>query len=379
MKKLKEVLLFLRTPKGIRYLLGAAIALWVVVGFFAPKVQLTRAREGTAVAAVTGTLKVSAAREVLIKTQAEGRVEWMRPLDPSGKLALKHGETFGQLETGGVDREIELYEARQKTLREQIAIGSDNEIAIANARNDLGVAEALYKSGQYSVSDLEKKRREVQRLERNWEKERLDLEKNLAEATYELQTRLDKRAKMTLKSPIDGNLCAQYAVPGQILTMDAPVALVRSVDLAMEVSLAEEDFPGVAVGQRATLNFTGVEKNFEGKVTALAAFANSETRRRSVFVTLKVPTDVVVPGSTGYATIVKAERPNAILVPRRAVLGNQVYTIAWGHLRKIKVKTGFQNLSSVEILDGLWNNTGVALSGAVELKNGMRVRGEWVK
>lgn len=379
MEKIKKSLAFFKTPRGIFSLLAAAFVLWLIAGLWSPTVQLTRVRQGTAVEAVMGTLKVTAEREVTVKTRVEGRLQSLRALDPSGKLALKEGEAFGQLETTVLDREIELFDSRVRTLKEQISIGSDNEIAIANARNDLSTAEALFKSGQYSTSDLDKRKREVTRLERSWEKEKLDLEKALAEATYELQTRLDRRAKMTFTSPIDGEMCAQYAVEGQFLNVETPVALIRSRQLLMEVELAEEDFPGVKVGQAVTLNFTGLDKNFQGSVSALAAYGNPDTRRRSVFVTLTHPTSAVVPGSTGYATIVKAEHPNALIIPRRALFGGVVYALNWGHLQKRRVQVGLQSLSTVEILDGLPNGKGVALGGGTELKDGLRIKGDWVK
>ncbi len=359
--------------------LGGLIVLWVILGFLSPHMEVTHVIKGTAMDSVMGTVKVTAAREVTVKTQADGKLSFISKLGPSGTLPLKSGEAFAQQDTSELDREIGLYQEKQSTLKNRIAIGSDQEIEIANARTDLGVAETLYKSGQYAQNDLEKKKRDLERLERDWQKERLDLDRELSDATYECQTRQDRRDKMTLRSPMDGVMCEIYAVAGQILTPEAPVALVRSNELKIDVSLDEEDFPGVAVGQRSTLSFTGINQTFSGHVSELSAFSNPDTRRRSAYVTLDKPNSQIVPGSTGYATIVKAEKKQAIIIPRRALFGDSVYVLQFGSLHRRKVELGYQSFATVEVTKGLSDWDSVALSGSHDIEDGMRINADWVQ
>jgi len=133
------------------------------------------------------------------------------------------------------------------------------------------------------------------------------------------------------------------------------------------------------VGQRATLSFTGIGQTFQGHVTSLASSGNPDTHRRSAFVSLDKPTGQIVPGSTGYATIIKAEKKGALVLPRRALIGDSVYSIDWGILHRHQVRVGYQSFTTVEIVDGLWLWTPVALGGTQELADGLRVRENWVK
>ncbi len=379
MKKFKTYLRFLKTPKGLLAIAVALLALWLAAGFFSPIVDVAPVKKQSALWAVTGTLKVIAAREVVVKTQVDGRLTQLSALEASGKRSLKAGEVFAALDSTALDREIALYQARKDTTEKQIEIGSDNELEIINLRGDLNTAETLFANGQLSKNELDRRRRALEKLERAWQKEHLDLERELADAQYELQSRLDKKAKMELRSPIDGEMCALYVVEGQVLPPECPVALIRSKELSLEVSLSEEDFPGIEVGQRATLSFTGIGGTFQGHVTALAAYGNPETRRRSAFVSLETPSELIVPGSTGYATIIKAERAQALTIPRRGLFGNTVFVHSWGHLHRRIVQLGYQSFSTIEIVGGLSGWDSVALAGDVELHDGMRVKTRRVK
>jgi RND family efflux transporter MFP subunit len=369
----------IETPKRIAISVGVLLLLWVISGFFAPVQEVAHARRTTALDTVTGTVKVSAAVELTVRAKVAGRMSWLKPVNAAGVAPVKEGEVFAKMDSSELDRDIELQTSRQKILQEQIDVGSVNELEIANARTELSIAESMFHSGQLSKSELEKKRRDVEKLERTWQRETLDLKRQLAEATYDLNTRLDHRSSMQIKSPISGNLSVYYILEGQDVNPNDAIALVRSPEMTIEVSIPEEDFAGVKVGQPVTLAFTGVAGSFDGKVAALAISGNADTHRRSVFVEVKNPVANIVPGSTGYATIVKAQRKNSVVIPRRALFGDSVYVYWLGSLQRKKVQVGYQSFESVEIVKGLHAGEAVVLSGAEEPTSGTRARVRWVE
>ena len=56
---------------------------------------------------------------------------------------------------------------------------------------------------------------------------------------------------------------------------------------------------------------------------------------------------------TGQAVVIKAERANAITVPRRALMGNYVAVVVADRVELRKVESGFVGLEVAEILSGV--------------------------
>jgi multidrug efflux pump subunit AcrA (membrane-fusion protein) len=120
------------------------------------------------------------------------------------------------------------------------------------------------------------------------------------------------------------------------------------------------------------IQFLGIKgKSFHGTITSLVATANPETKRRQVYVTLDAMDDTrLVAGMTGEASITKASRDHALIVPRRAVLGNFVFLVESGTINVQTVKIGFRGLYRVEILEGLEEGNLVVVENLQDLRDG---------
>jgi multidrug efflux pump subunit AcrA (membrane-fusion protein) len=82
---------------------------------------------------------------------------------------------------------------------------------------------------------------------------------------------------------------------------------------------------------------------------------------------------------TGEMNIITGRHPNALLVPTRAVLVDQVWRVKLGVIEKRTVKIGYRTLESSEVLDGLKEADRVVVSDQGKLKPGQFVRQRSVK
>ena len=196
--------------------MGAWLAFWVLTGLASPVVEVSGVKKHDAVWAVAGTVRVLPKEDLLVRSRLAGQVADRKSLEASGKSVIGKDEAIASLEAEELDNEIALFKSRYELLKQRMEIGSTVEPEIQSAREDMAVYEELYKTGQFSQSDLDKRRRELEKLERVWYNSRLDDEAALAGLEFELKSRLTRREAMTLKSPIEGYLTETYVIPRMI-------------------------------------------------------------------------------------------------------------------------------------------------------------------
>lgn len=80
------------------------------------------------------------------------------------------------------------------------------------------------------------------------------------------------------------------------------------------------------------------------------------------------------PGLTGEVSIIIAKRANAVIVPRRALVGEYVYVAEGGRLMLRKVVKGYEGLNEVEIVSGLQAGEQVVVEQQDRYREGERVR-----
>jgi HlyD family secretion protein len=85
-------------------------------------------------------------------------------------------------------------------------------------------------------------------------------------------------------------------------------------------AVAEQDLPRLAVGQKATVQLSGMARAFEGKVRLLGAVIDPQTRLGSVRIEL-TPDPNLRPGAFARAEVVVSREQRATL-PQTAVLAD---------------------------------------------------------
>jgi RND family efflux transporter MFP subunit len=183
---------------------------------------------------------------------------------------------------------------------------------------------------------------------------------------------------LTLRAPIAGIVDALTAQPGDVI---APGTLVMRIAdpkaLYARIGLEPEDAVRVKSGQPVTLSaLTSRASISEGHITEVDARVDPQSRLAAA---VAQPESIsnLVPGMSIRARIVLAAHPDALTVPRAAVLYADeqpfVFVADGGRARRRPVTTGVADDARVEILKGLTLGERVIVGGNYELDEGMAI------
>jgi RND family efflux transporter MFP subunit len=181
--------------------------------------------------------------------------------------------------------------------------------------------------------------------------------------------------KMTITAPFDGIVTAVFFRPGALLPAKTPIAKLITISRTVEAKISEENFQGIKLGQKATVRFTGGRENLDAKVIKILPTADPETQRYVIHLDVKIDPEQLVPGATGEVTVIIAERPDAILIPRRALKNKKsVFVAVDGRVQLRPVEVGYTDLMLAEITKGVAVGEQVIVEELDKLQDGDRVR-----
>ena len=161
--------------------------------------------------------------------------------------------------------------------------------------------------------------------------------------------------KMTISSPIDGELIESFVSPGDFITTGQLIGTVISKKRVVEASLNEEDFHNLEEGMDAAITlFSTGKKIIDAKVSRIADSVDSSSGRRLAYLKINSPTVQLPTGASGRVEIIRNKKTDTLIISRNALVGNSVITVGKDNKTVIKeVLIGAQNLNFVEILEGL--------------------------
>lgn len=362
---------------------GLVILLLIGCGYYLAnqiktEVSVAPVTRGTAVNAVSSNVTVLSAVAIVEKSLESGRVVEAIFIPGSGSLQVEKGDVLCQLDTEMLDFEINKTKNQLTAAKKRIAAGSSYEYDLENALQDFEHNKKLNEMKQFPDSELKKQERHIEKLKRLIEVEKIDREADLAHHQESLTQLLTRREQTTIRASISGVISESYALVGNYIYAGNAVAKIISARNLIQLSISEEDYPGIDLGQKASIKFLGIaDRTFEGTITNLVATANSATKRRVAFVTLdSTPANLLVAGMTGEANITKDIREDTLTIPRRAVFGNYVYVFdeLKSEVNIHEVKTGFRDLHTVEILEGVEEGDLVVVKDLHSLNDGARVK-----
>ena len=137
-----------------------------------------------------------------------------------------------------------------------------------------------------------------------------------------------QKEKMTIRAPIDCIIADVYAFRGDLIGSGGPIAKIISPVKVVEARISQEDMAGLSLGQKSSVRFVGYgDELYRAEVVKILPVADADTQRYVVHLDVEVDPDRLVPGITGEVSIVLGQRENAIVIPRRALIGNEVYIV----------------------------------------------------
>jgi RND family efflux transporter MFP subunit len=337
-----------------------------------PVAEVATVTSDQAVNTVPGSVDVRAEYQMDLRSEIGGRLLTSK-LDPGDPV--KEGAKLAQLDTSDLKLDIERIENDYEAFKEQKAIGSSLVLDLDTATENLANYERLAKDGRYPLADLEKQRRAVKQIQQRVALEKVGNQQTVANYENTLAVKHRQLAKMTLTAPFDGVISQVYAHPGDLISGGAPIATLIATNRIVEAKISEENFADIKLGQSATVRFLGYgEKLYQAKVTKILPTADPDTQRYVVYLDVKIDREKLVPGITGEVSIVVGERHADAIIPRRALLGNDVFVVADGRAELRRVEVGYTSLTAAEILKGLKAGEQVIVERTDTFRDGDRVR-----
>ncbi len=323
-------------PEPIEQTLTAAPVRAIV----APELVVPREIEGFGTARAMDASVVSA--------QVSARVvERPDAIEPGN--AVDEGQLIVRLEPADFESRVESGRQRIVAVRAQLAaleaerVQLDNQIHLAEQeieidKRDLARIEQAVEGGSGTQADvdvrlaaLRRSERAVEALKQAWVQfgpraEQLEAELGTLRATLALDEQDLERARVV--APIAGRLQTVDVEPGEFLRVGDRVARVVNLDrvevpLRVPVSTASL----ITIGDTAELRGDGPGSGaWTGEVTRIAPESDASTRTLTVFVEVEQAgaDRPLLPGQFVMGRVRASSEAPAVLVPRKAVVGDRV-------------------------------------------------------
>ncbi len=250
-----------------------------------------------------------------------------------------------------------------------VALGAaEQEAAVAEARADLREAQRRYQRAARLAKQGIVPQAEVQ-----------DLRARMRAAEARLEAARARVGDLVIRAPFPGRTGLREVSEGALIE---PGDVITTLDDTREIKVRFEVpetalgalRPGLPVAAR-TAAFP--ERTFEGRVTAVDARVDPETRSVPVEAVFPNADGALAPGLFFAVDVVVESRPNAVLVPEGALLreGDEayVYVVRDGRAVRQVVETGLSRPGWVEIREGLAAGQQVVVEGHQKVQDGTPV------
>lgn len=235
------------------------------------------------------------------------------------------------------------------------------------AQSELDRANSLVERGFISKADIDR---------RTATRDSARARVSVAQAQVrEMQERLNRLA---IRAPEAGLVLQRSVEPGQIVSPGSEplYRIAAGGQMELRAQIAEQDLPGLAVGQAATVTPVGSANRYAGSVWLLEPVIDPQSRQGVARILLPRATEL---RSGGFANVVvegaRAQRPR---VPQSAVMTDRDGTFvlvvgADNVVRRVPVTSGAITPDGVVILTGLTGVERVVQSAGAFLHPGEKV------
>jgi RND family efflux transporter MFP subunit len=311
------------------------------------------AKVGSIQDSVNGNVVVLAEQEFDLRSESSARANFSILLPHGKPVKVDANQTLFTLDISDVNRNLNRLLLNKENHQKRLDAGSVVSSQLKIEETDLKAVREISKLDAVADLDLKKKESHVARLRISLEHEEIAQNETSMNLEFEIEHLKKELEKRIIKSPIPGMLVSSTVKPGDFVFGSQVVGKVLSHDRLIRVSLNEEDFEGLKVGQRAGVTlFSSQNVVHEAVVDRISATIDPSTGRRDAY--LKIDSNVSLPvGSSGRAEIIKRSVPQTLIIPRKALLGDVVLCIKDAKVKITSVKIGASSLNHVEILDGL--------------------------
>jgi membrane fusion protein (multidrug efflux system) len=291
---------------------------------------------------ITTTANLVPEDEVQILAEAEGRLEKLHVEE--GDL-VRRGEILASL------------------------VKDDEEIALKKAQLRATNARLAHERATRVVGEELMSREEFDRVTMEHE----IAQQELAEADWRLE-------KTMIRAPFGGRITQRDVKIGQHVKLNDTLFTISDFDpLIARIYLAEKDVYGLAEGRQVRITLKArMDTRFKGRIRQISPVVDTATGTVKVTVEAIDPPSMVRPGAFVSIDIVRETRPDAVLLPREAVIRElqEAYVfIANGDVaEKREVALGLEEDGAIQAISGVDPGEQVIVAGQGGLKDGSPIK-----
>lgn len=305
-------------------------------------VEVAAVSEGTVSAYISSTANLVAESEVKVLSEVEGRVLTLRVEEGDW---VKNGQVLATL------------------------VRDDEQIAFKKAQLKETNARAAFDRAKELVDRELISREEFDKLKIDYE----ITGQELAEAEWALK-------KTTIVAPFSGRVTARMTQLGQHVRPGDELFQVTDYNpLIARIYLPERDVLGLEEGRTVQIRLDAADQvSFAGRIRQISPVVDTSTGTVKVTVEATEPPKEVRPGSFVSVNIVRETHPEAVLLPREAVLRElqkaHVFVAEDDVAEKRSVTLGLEEGDLIEVISGVEAGDQVIVTGQGGLKDGSAVK-----
>ncbi len=300
-------------------------------------VEVSQVGRGRVFAAYNGTTTLEADRQADVVAKTTGVVL---------KLLVEEGDqvTAGQV-VAELDRErLDLEVARAKA-------------TLARLENDYRRSQEMQEKRLISAEAFERARFDYETEKASYEMQRLEL------------------SYTQVRTPISGIVSARMVKIGNLVNLHQAMFTVHNFDpLLAVIFVPERELSALQPGQRVELALDALaEQNFVGELARISPVVDPATGTFKVTIEINDPDPRLKPGMFGRVSVVYDERPDAITIPREALVVEDreryVYRVQGDRAQRVDVEVGYSTGDMVEVRSGLEPGQQVVTAGKGSISN----------
>lgn len=240
---------------------------------------------------------------------------------------------------------------------QQLKAGVD-ETTLLSAQAQLNAALGQVKTAEAQVAQAEA---ELERAKAGPTKEEVAVaEAQVAAARVALEEAQRRLAGAKITAPVDGTVISVHANVGQAVSMATPIVTLQDLNALYVRALVNELYISqVQPGQKALVRLeANPSQVLEGTVRQVLPLPSLTAGLANYDVQIEItPAENLRPGMTAELQIIAAEKAEALLIPREALVleGSAwaVRVLRQGEIATVPVETGLRQGRWVEVVNGL--------------------------
>lgn len=243
-----------------------------------------------------------------------------------------------------------------------IALDS-KELSLEIAEQEQNKQKALYEKGGVTLSEMR------------------NTEVRVTNARYDVENARLNLAKMEIRSPFDGVIVnLPHYTPGVKVEQGKPMAGIMAYDqMYMDINLPESAITYVEAGQPVYItHYTLPEDTLRGTISELSPAISTETRTFKGKLLIENKDLLLRPGMFVKADIVVDRADSALIIPKEVILSTRrqkyVYIVEKNTAIVRNIRTGLEDETHVEVIEGLKENDNLVTRGYETLRENSKVK-----